>query len=82
MPEKKSPDVRAAIEKRRRPDTSRDADRMPTKNSSCPNCGLALAIKPSEAETRCSFAYEEWERLCKYLHLGSPLLCLVRAAGR
>jgi hypothetical protein len=53
---------------------------MPTKSSSCPHCGLALTIKPDKTETRLSFEVEEWKRLCKYLYLGSPLLCLVQIA--
>ena len=54
---------------------------MPTKSSSCPHCNLALMIKPGKTETRLSFAFEEWQWLCKYLYLESPLLCLVQIAS-
>ena len=54
---------------------------MPAKSSSCPHCGLALLIKPDKTETRLSFDFEEWKRLCKYLYLESPLLCLVQIAS-
>ena len=53
---------------------------MPTKSSSCRHCGLVLRIQPDKSETRLSFDGEEWNRLCKYLDLGSPVLCLVQIA--
>ena len=52
---------------------------MPTQSSSCPHCGLALMIKPGKTETRLSFAFEEWQWLCKYLYLGIPLLVWCRS---
>ena len=54
---------------------------MPPKSSSCPHCGLALMIKPGKSETRLRFDAEEWKRLCKYLYLGTPALCLVQIAS-
>jgi hypothetical protein len=38
-------------------------------------------IKPGKTETRLIFAFDEWKRLCKYPHLGSPALCLVQIAS-
>jgi len=58
-----------------------DADSMPTKSSPCPHCGLVLIIKPDKTETRLRFAVKEWERLCKYVHLGSPVMCLLQDAS-
>ena len=54
---------------------------MPTKSSSCPHCGLVLLIKPDKTETRLRFDVAEWKRLCKYLYLGSPALCLLQIAS-
>ena len=46
-----------------------------------PAWGLVLTIKPDKAEARLSFAFEEWKRLYKHLHLDSPALCLVQIAS-
>jgi hypothetical protein len=54
---------------------------MPTKSSSCCHCGLGLRIQPHKSETHLSFDGEEWNRLCKYPDLGSPVLCLMQIAS-
>ena len=51
------------------------------KEIACPHCGLRLTIKRAKRVTRISFAFTEWRRLCRFLHLDSPVHCLVATEG-
>ena len=48
----------------------------------CPHCGLTLTIAPDKRGTRISFAVKEWQRLCKFPDLDSPVLCLAKRGSR
>src|SRR5262249_2638147 len=43
---------------------------------SCPDCGLAVTFKRTKTGTRLDYSTDEWTRLCKNLHRGSPFLCM------
>lgn len=45
--------------------------------AACPHCGLQLTITRDKLGTRVTFDLREWERLCKFPHLDSPVLCLI-----
>jgi hypothetical protein len=43
----------------------------------CPHCGLALTMRRVKGGSRLSYSTREWRRLCRYIVLDSPVLCLL-----
>jgi hypothetical protein len=47
----------------------------------CPHCGLVLTVRRVKGGRRLSYSTRDWRRLCKYIALDSPALCLLVGGG-
>ena len=52
-------------------------DAVPESTFRCPHCGLCLEVSHSGGQSRLSYDFAAWDRLCKAPCGGGPSVCLM-----